>query len=352
MITAKYAGEKVAKYISATFPDDKDRVYDTLVLACNRAWQEGKWLGMTKEFHIKSQIDDNGNRYFIAPPGFKTLLAINVDNKKRDLHSGYFQFHKNGNGSIDVRQGCNWFQDVLDCGTQPTMVQLNFKLPFKIAFRSTAAFEREDASISIQGTTVNNSKFVTYSKVIAAANSCGCKATAISSDSEVIATLGCNFPITTNFTYIDNVEFKDIASIRKTFTNGDVEIIAIPESGCGFKIADLAPWETFSEYRRYLVPDKCGCKQVIHGLFKCDPQADICFDDQLLIIDNVEALISLVKGMYALYDTDESDKASVYISNGIGILEKNKRETEVAENFPVQVDGGTMNDPWAIKEFY
>ena len=47
---AEVAGQLVAKFIERSWPSDRADIYEILRLGLNKAWSEGRWLGMSKEF--------------------------------------------------------------------------------------------------------------------------------------------------------------------------------------------------------------------------------------------------------------------------------------------------------------
>jgi hypothetical protein len=230
----------------------------------------------------------------------------------------------------------------MDCGQQPVIEQPNIKLrgPVTIGFRSLSG-ESQTAEININGaTTLGASKLITYQAIQQASSKvCGCQQIAAADEIKTDTIYGAAFRISKDFTYIDNLCFESIESINKSITNGPVEVVAIHKDGTGYLLARLEAHETTSRYRKYLVPNGCNCKQTIHGSFKISQQENIVYGSQPLIIENEEAIISLAMGIYKQYYTNELNEAKFFISEGLSALDKEKREEDSPNVFPVQIDG-------------
>lgn len=341
MITAERAAKLIAPHVNKNYDMHKSILFDILRLAANKAWQEGRFYGMSKEFIVNTRKDDNGNSYFLAPKDFSILLGVNINNRASIIRGRDFQFHRNGYGSIDKNhKGCSWFEEVMDCGAQPVIEQPNIKLrgPVMIGFRSLSG-EAMDAEININGVTTDGNKLITYQAIQKASSTvCGCNQIATAKKT-IDVVYGSTFRITNAFTYIDNVCFESIESITKSVTLGPVEVVAIHKNGEGYLLARLEAHEITSKYRKYLVPNTCGCTQTVHGSFKISQQENIAYGSQPLIIENEEAIISLAIGIYKQYYTSEIQEAQFYISEGLKVLDKEKREEDSPNVFPIQIDG-------------
>lgn len=331
---AEIAGQAISKFISKDWPSDKKEIYEILTLAVNKAWKEGKWFGMTKEIYVPIQYS-NGEYFIIAPQEFPILLAINVDGKPNvDIRSKHFIFHRDGNGDIKDRKGCKWVRDVFDMGEIPVLddTRINGNSPVRIGVRAIGV-PGEDEKIYIKGKYSDGQSVFTY-KNKEYGEPCECKV-----ESEQIETVtGVELPVTKDFNYICNISFTDITHIEKTFTRTPVEIIALDKDNKGFVISKMNPGQRKSRYRKYLVPKPiCGYK-CVHGLFKISKQEEIISDSDEVIIDDTEALIALAKSIDYIYYKGQVDLGSAFYLQAISLLDKEKREEESPEVFPIQVE--------------
>lgn len=344
---AEVAAKLIAKFVSKQWPTDKLDLFEILKLGMNKAWQEGKWLGMTSEFMVNIYRDENGQPYIIGPPTHPILLAINSNGKPAKIRDKYFMFHRNGAGDIRNNQQCFWNQDVYDLGSQPYFNKHNIKFSdgVTVGVRSIG-LSGPNEKVYINGKYMDGKSIYTY-KESEYGESCGCK-----SDLEEIDTVkGVELKIGKEFNYISNIKFSSIDSITKTITRSPVEVIIIDEFNRGYVIAELSPNQKFSKYRKYLVPDQlCNGRDCLHAIFKIAQQEDIVGGTDSLMISNEEAIICLAKGIYNLYYKEQQEVGASYILQGIGILDKEKREEESPNEFPIQVDTMSYEDlPTALR---
>jgi len=329
---AEIAGKTVARFIGRNWPEDADEVYEILRLGINKAWSEGKWLGMTAEFSVPVFADSCGRKYFMSPQSHPILLAINIDGKPKDIRDKYFEFHRNGMGDITNRNGCNWIGDVFDIGSVPYFDKnnINFECGVRVGVRSLGPSGLNE-KIFIDGAYEDGQKVYSYSqKSYGFTNGCNLK------DLEV-TTNGIHLDINQDFNYISDVKFSNISSITKTPTKSPIEVIVIDFNNNAYPIARLEPNQTFSSYRKYLVPDHlCNCLS-IHGIFKIAEQEEIKNPTDQIIISNGEALINLCKAIDMMYYKENIDGGSMYFVNGIKCLENQKREHESPTETPIQV---------------
>ncbi len=338
-MNASVAGELVAKFLDKSWPNDKKAIFKILKLGINKAWQEGKWFGMTAEFSVPVEIDSRGNRFFIAPVSHPILLAINSNGVPTPIRDIYFKFHRNGKGDIKSHKGCNWREYVYDLGTTPILREnnINFCNGVTIGVRAIGP-SGPNEKVFIKGKYIDGNKIYTYQNTDYGKDACGC-----SVDKFVETVNGVSIDISRNFTYISNIKFASIEAISKTITRTPIEVIAIDEFGTGHLISRLEPNQKQSLYRKYDIPAEI-CNNSIHALFKIGTQEDIVNDTDDLIINNEEALISFSIGIHNMYHKSNLELGAAYILQGISILEKQKREEESPTEFPIQVDGIMVND--------
>lgn len=339
-MNAEIAGKLVSKFIDKQWPNDRDQIFEILRLGVNKARQEGKWLGMTAEFFVKVNTDIHGQKYFMAPQSHPILLAINGLKQGLSIRDKYFMFHRNGYGDIKNYSGCNWNQDVYDIGSAPYFNETNmdFSCGVKIGVRSIGR-SGEGEFININGTHKDGNSIFTYEKN-GFGSACGCKI----SDEDVNSINGIKLKITNDFNYINNISFKEITSITKSITRTPVEVIAINEAGSAHVIARLDPNQRFSKYRKYLVPHNLCGRSCLHALFKIAEQEVITSPTDEIIISNEEALISLAKGIHNIYYKEQQDVGANYILQALSVLEKERREEESPNEFPIQVDAESYSD--------
>lgn len=348
-MNAATAGKIIAKYVNKSWPDDRKDLFELLEMAVNRAWSEGKWLGMTREFFVSTQKHADGSNYIIAPPLYPVLLAINVDGRPAAMRSQHFIFHKNGMGDIRNGHGCNWSQDVYDIGEVSTLDDGTLACPegFMVGVRCLGN-PGEDEKVFINGSYIDGTHAYSY-RIQDAVRDPQCNACTIEA-SQIVTDAAIPIDIQKGFNYICNIRFGDVYSIHKTPSRCPVEILAIRPDNSAFVLARMEPGQTKSAYRRYLLPDFL-CRPCVHGLFKVRKQPEIHSDTDEIIIDDKEVLISLAMGTYNLLSKQAPDIGAGYISNGVTLLEKQKRETESPEQFPIQMDSTIYADmPWALRD--
>ena len=343
------AAKLVAGKIEKQWPADKEKIYEILRLACNKAWQQGKWFGMTAEFYSRVMKDCDGNYFFISPISHPVLLAMNsLHSQGVNIRDHYFMFHKNGYGDIRKTPGCDWNQDVYDLGEVPYIDKnnINFDCGIKIGVRPLGPF-REGELVNINGSYSDGNQIYTY-KDSRYPKICGC-----SVDSSSVDTIkGVELEVKQGFHYINNINFSSITSISKTVTMSPIEVIAINGDGKATPIARLEPNQKESKFRKYLVPSNFRSRPIIHGIFKIAQQGEILSPTDELIIKSEEAIISLAKGIHLMYYKDEPEAGASYILQGLAVLENEKREQDSSQGFPIQVEGVYDGDlPESLKKF-
>ena len=338
----------IAPFVDKRWPDDKLDIYQILRLACNKAWKEGKFLGMTSEMFVPVLTQTDGQKYIIAPSTYPVLLALNTEDLHVPIRNEYFIFHRNGYGDIKNRPGCSWNTDVYDLGEIPVLDKNNI-IPSGVRLGVRAlGVAGPDEFVNIVGSN-HGIPVYSYESASLSNNCCGCTI-----DPDSIDTInGVRIKIKGNeFTYINNVCFTQIQSITKTATRTPIEVVAITSSGNAYPIATLMPNQRFSKYRKYLVPNHLCGRTSLHGLFKISQQEVIGSESDPLILNSDEAIISLAIGIHNLYYTTNTEKGASYVIQGISDLEKEKREERSPDEFVIQVDGIYTGDiPDAMQRF-
>lgn len=332
---AEHAGKLVAPFINRQWPESKKDIYKILKLGVNKAWNEGKWLGMTQEGFVPVRTGEEGY-YIIGPYDHPILLAVNTDGMPRDIRSKHFMFHRNGNGDVRDSVGCRWNRDVYDLGESPIIDNeiININDGVFVGVRAVGK-PGPNEKVWINGNYKDSTKIYSYKTKEAGVDSCACTI-----NKETIDTVtGIELDITDKFNYICNIEFGAILSISKTNTRTPIEVIAFDKnSGKGQQIAYLHPSQRYSKYRKYLLPDDlCKNKSCVHALFKVRQQEDIVSDQDEIIIQNEEALICLAMSIDMIYYKGMLNEGAGMFLQAISTLDKEKREEESPEVFPVQV---------------
>jgi hypothetical protein len=347
-LNAEIAGKLVSKFIEKRWPQDKEDVYEILKLGMNKAWQEGKWLGMTSEFTVPIHIDSRGQSYIMAPASHPILLAINSLSNSSSIRDKYFMFHKNGYGDVRDTATCKWNTDVYDLGEVPYFDpgNVDFSKGVLVGVRSLGPIG-DGEKVLISGRYKDGASVYTYKdNEYGLPSGCSCETTAVDTVN------GVEIEVTDGFNYINNVKFSDITSITKTKTRSPIEIVVIDWNNTGFQIGRLEPNQRFSKYRKYLVPEQMCSMKTLHCLFKISQQEDLVNPTDSLIISNEEALISLCKGIFFFYYKEQQDVGMSFISQGISVLEKEKREEESPSQSPIQVDVSSYEDlPNALRYY-
>lgn len=330
------AAKTVARFIEKSWPRNRKDIFDIIKLACNHAWQEGKWLGMTAEMHVPVYTDSAGQKYIIAPQSHPVLLAMNIIGQQHLIaRDKFFMFHRNGYGDIRNGDGCNWNRDVYDLGEQPYINRNNIIISngIRIGVRSLGSYGPNE-KVWISGNFKDDSKIFTY-KNSEYGSCCGCSGEQVNGTDTIN---GIEIPIGEGFTYINNICFSEIEAIHKTVTRSPIEIIALTDSGNGHLISRMDPGMKKSRYRKYLIPNQLCGRTSVHCIFKIGKQEDITSDSDNIIIDSETALISLAMGVYSMYHKENQEAGASYILQGLSSLSKEKQESESAQEFPIQVE--------------
>lgn len=341
-MNAGQAGQLVAKFIGRNWPNDREEIFEILQLGINKAWGEGKWFGMTVEGYVGLTYSSNG-KYIVGPASHPILLAINIHGIPQDIRSHHFKFHRNGDGQIMDCNGCKWNTAVYDSGEFPYLEgKININDGVFIGVRSLGV-PGPDEKVWIKGSHVDGNQVFTYKNSEDKLDTCGC----IVDTTKIDIINGLELDVTSDFRYIKNIRLHDIKAITKTKTRNPVEILAFDCDGNTQLLARLEPGDTESKYRRYYLPDDLCKYSSVHGLFKVAEQPNIVSDSDTLLIRHREALISLCMAINYIFYKSQQDLGAQYFLNAITALEKQKREHESPDIFPVQVDfpGGSEQDP-------
>lgn len=341
-MNAQEAGEFVAQFIGADMGQHQERIFTTLELAANYAWDKGKWFGMTAEMFVNVHRNPRGERFIFSPKGYDTLLAVNVDGKPRLLRDSYFMFHKNGPGDIKDTHYCKWNQDVYDQGYRPIMHEITDYFPrgVMIGVRSLGVPGNAEY-ITIQGFDEYSDPIFSYEFKEGAK----CNCFSLDEGEEAVRTVdGARIKITEDFTYLNNITWRDIRKITKTITRCPIEVTIIDGNNKGYVTSVLLPYETESKYRKYILPEMCRDYECIHGLFKISKCPTLIDGSQPIFIRSKNALLALAKGIDLKFMKEQINVGDAFLAQGVASLEEENRETQSPTAFPIQVVGIGADD--------
>lgn len=360
---AEIAAKYIAPFVKLQWPKDKEKLFNILSLVNGRAWKEGKWWGMTREFFV--QVSNNNT--IITPPGYDVLLKINLDTNPKPIRDQWFQFHRNGNGSIRECCGSNWCGDVHDLGPEPVLFQPfansscvcdNQPTPcVRLGIRSMGC-EDEGAKVTITGWYPNEithekeefdpiNRVYTYIKTEAGGKTeiCGCRKND-GTPAGKKARNGAIVMVDEDVSLLD-IYWGKIESISKTKTRNPVQILAFYGDNKVKIIAQLEPWETEAKYRRYSLPDSCKIP-CVHGMFKVTQPEQILDESQLMLISDREALLLLAKGLNMTYYEDDDQNGERFVLRGIKALDDQLKEQQSNADIPIQVSGPVFQSTEAL----
>lgn len=358
--TAEKAAKLIAKYVGYKYPDNKEELFEILTLVNDRIWNEGSWWGMTAEFYVSTRKGPNNENYIVCPPNYDILKAVNVNGNPVLPRDRWFQFHKNGSGTIDKSCG-NWTESVVDLGEYPTINDIfqctNDARPDKILIGATLTGEETSTNppklVRVQGEWDRGGEVYTYERESFPAN----KIEFLNEEQGFHPVFGAKIALNNKLRFIENIWWKKITNITKDVTVNPVEVYAIhnDENKTLQLIAVMGPHQTYARHRRYLVPDdacikscncsnSCSCPPVVHGMFKISEPEEIVYDTQTIYTRSREALISLAIGVSEMFNKKKPENSIPFTLNGIKALEDNNRENQSDDIFPIQVTGPYLDD--------
>lgn len=324
-LTAREVCQKVAPFLGLSFDNDQDKLFLYLDIAQKRAWRAGTYKGFLKIANV-STYEFGGHRYIRTPHGYNVLLGLNINSKPKELKEGYFQFHHNSYGSLSKEQQLRYVDYGLVFHEYPTLMgpQLNRKdFKFQVGVLSTVDREgyAQISGIGIDGNPINT--------VVDGESFDGVKVKLSKGE----------------LTLIDNVWWSDIEGISKDQTFGAVEFYAINKT-CNYAelIARIEPRQKVSQYRLYEVPKDCGCGQTVEALFKLSEPDQIVSGDDKLIIDDIEAIMSLMIGADETFNKKAIEVGEAFSAKGVVSLAEEERAASSPTVQPIQFVGIDVNE--------
>lgn len=358
-MTAEQICEEVADLVGLSYPDDKKKLFFLCRMANHEIWKQGKWTGMIKEFNVNTYTDQHGVRYMNTPTGYDVLLGVNVGSNPARINNHWFQFHKNGNGSVSKDKGWNHTDSVIDMGYFPTMYPLrrrhelvkNIPDAVYLAVRSRGN-EHPDTKLTISGENTIGQLLYSFpakaNEVIETLES-----PRVENIQASVPTYGCEYKLTTKFFMYNNIAFSEVASITKTITANPVDVYAMHDTGESYLVATLEPHQTNAKFRRYMLPKELPCQSnCVHGMFKVSEPEAIVYPTQQMITDNITALIDMIMGMDLKYHKKDLNAAAVYVLSAVKALEDSTKENMANHQTSIQVDLGSLELPEIINVNY
>ena len=308
---------------------------------------------MIKEFFVNTRTDGSGKKFIVTPNGHNILLGINVNTKPTRIVNNWFQFHRNGSGSAQQGKEWNTTTAVIDMGESPVIEQPRIRHEIDVS-------QQDPVYIAVRSRGCEDDGCVL---VVSGENRCGEAHYSFNpnQNSEFIRTIsnpvnttiekteptyGIEYKLTNKFSLFENIYWSRISKITKSITKNPVDVYAVHETGESYLLATLAPHQTNSTYRSYMLPEpECGGIECVHGLFKISEPEAISFPTQHMVTDNVTALMDMMMGMDYKYFKKDLNNAAVYILSAVKALEDSTRENMSNHQTSIQVDETIYGTP-------
>lgn len=354
-MTVEQVAERVAGSISLAWPNDRDKIFEVLSLAQDAIWKSGKFKNSTKIASVFVRPDMT----LTTPPGYSILLGIDINGRPKAINDKTFLFHENGPGDFTSdMSGSKWIMDgVVDMGESPVIMQ-----PTDVDSCKCHCVDSEPKYLIAKGIDCIPNKLIGYDNVLV--SGAGCDGNRIytyqKTDDKTQKTSCCQcetpedldmegvvdgtvYPITPNDVVYTNILYSKIESITKEPTRYPVEIFAVDKSGRSVMISRMEPWQLSSRYRIYKLAKNCVNKNIncILGLFKMSKPDPIVSKNQLFIVDDIEAIISMLISKDEMFNKKDPQKAAQFGANAIVNLNADLRESKSNTRRKVQIDANT-----------
>lgn len=342
-ITLKEALNLVAPRVGMDPVTNRDQLLYILDRAQEAAYNKGTWWGMYKEMTITTRERD-----VYLPYPYTNLIAVNLKGRPQLKRGIHYQFHQNGYGSIEDcysrDRRCMWDENVIDAGEVAVPWQPNGS-PIHIRCRTK---EKEGSEIKVTGTNEDGPVY-TYFYDEEEANAAGvigkklgsCLLCSTEDQSDKLqytkTVYGEVVPLEGNDVIIETANrFHTVDSITKSPSLGPVDLYANLGSH-GELMVTLAPEQTESVFRRYILPDSCENLKCVHVLAKLGEPAPLSHDGQPLMIQSRMALMYLSLSMHYEFNKMDPNLAEIYLAKGILALDEQNTENTGHTVNPIQV---------------
>jgi len=339
--TAGSIAEFIAPYIGMSYPNDEQRIFETLSLVQDEIWSSGKFYGSTKFFYTPVREDNT----IVTPHGYNVLLGCNINFKPVNINGTAAIFHKNGPAESPLALD-GFSNDVYHLGDSPVMFQPNSqwckpcgpsgcKSEYYIAVCGGDCEKDKKTLVSSLG--CNGRPIYTYYKEETENKPIVCEDRDLA-DEEVKYNEGVMYPIVGQQVYYNDIIIGDIYNIIKDPTLNPVNYYLVnKDTNVGTLIARLEPYEVTSNYKIYQISKSCVKNNCVLGLFKRSKPSSIVDPAQILISDNKNAILSIAKGVQKKYSEDNIQLGEAFILGGINLLAKEVREQRPNSTAKMQV---------------
>lgn len=305
-ITLKEARRLVQGRIAGCSSYNRSQVDDTIHLALVKAWNSGQWHNMTHRLCTRIL-----NKRIVLPSDYGVLEAINWQGVPRPIQNNWFVFNPSGPGT----RRCNWDRAIYDLQDVPT-VWIIERGERVLAVSASPNGEDPDARVTIQGINSDGKYIYRYFQTVSGSE---VEKHSDSGEQLKIATIQENGQYDSAYSTYNDFARDGISAILKPETRGPITIYAQGPTYIR-ELVTLQPGQTQSTLRAYHVPDGCACGEYVDILArKAEPEKPV-HDDQILQIENPDALIALCMSVYYDYDTMNPELAEVYFNKGIRAL--------------------------------
>lgn len=303
-ITLKEAIRLVAPRINAQQRFSEERLIDTIHLAVLLAWNSGKWWGSMDRLVVRAQ-----DRRLVLPNEYSVLLGINYQGVPRMVHNRWYEFSPNGPGSSNT---CWDYSGVFDLQMVPTRYQIQ-KGEHVIAISRSKVGEDLGASIVVQGKNSDGNEIYRYQNI----TECTTPVRTSNSGEEIrVAAYQENGQYSSAYQTSNDFYWDGITAILKPQTVGPIEIYATAPRGARL-LTTMAPGDETSELRAYHIPPSCNCGPCVEVLAKKREPQKPCHSDEILLIQDPNALIDLCMSVYYRIDAPDPQKSAAYLASGL-----------------------------------
>lgn len=305
-ITLKEAIRLVAPRINAQQKFAEERLVDTIHLAQLLAWNSGKWWGSMDRLIV--QVVD---RRLVLPSEYSVLLAINYQGLPKMIHPTWYQFSPNAPSA----NTCWDYRGVFDLQMVPTRYRIQ-KGEHVLAISKSKIGEDIGTSIVVQGKNSDGSEIYRYNNI----TECTTPIRTSNSGEEIrVAAYQDNGQYSPAYATQQDFDWDGITAILKPQTIGPIDIYATAPRGMRLLVT-MAPGDETSELRAYHVPPACNCGPFAEVLAKKREPQRPYHSDEILLIQDPNALVDLCLSVYYRLDAPDPDKASAYLISGIAHL--------------------------------
>jgi hypothetical protein len=324
----------ISPFVGLDPVNDQDKLFLYLSMAQSRAWKAGSYKGFMREATLKT-YDFGGRHFLMTPHGYNVLMGININSKPTKMFESYFSWHHNGLGSITSECRLKYADCTLEYRESPTLYSHDLlqAKEFKLAVLARHA-QDTGQEVTVTGLDVNG-RPVTASLPTQASVAAGV------SDLDIV--YGARIKLEANkLMLLDDVNWMSIEALSKGVTHGDVDFYMVRGEGasaCVDHIATIGPFQSKSLYRIYEVPASMCKHHKLECLLKIGEPEKIRSASQFLMIDDIEALMSLVMSVHETFDKKDLALGNGFMTLGVANLEAEHKSSRSPTLQPIQILG-------------